>query len=602
METDVLASGMYSDIFDCSARLISRRSGVLVPAAVRIMACLVEVSTPWQLPGFPVKRHRFARRSNSRTRRARQPFETSSEDSDPADVDGDDPAARVEEFDMTSLNDALWPTCWQEVEAEAVQYKPLSEPCAVFTFNFGRRPTPSGSAVELDVPADEDGTVHALMTWWEVLLHNGITVNTGPSSQYAQRLAPAWRQTLHTLDVNGLPVQAGDEIPVRVFNDNERTWAYCPKSSQTVVPVVPLAPANAALAARRKAFMGDETQSDAPSISDVDDASSAPAPPPASLPGSDDERSTAPGIHGTDAEVQSVSIRSDRSRSSEGTHHTHRSRDDRRRGERSGSGGDRERSRDSWRSRRASRDGDRRDRDRDRDRARDRERRGRSEEGRSTASRATSRSNGSRHSSDRRSRDSSRDRRDRDRPRSSDGHRDRHDDKRSSSSRDYRRRGRSGGRTSTTATQTTAVSTSAAAPSPLKKDINLELVNWFDNCIKTTASSDRARIAMEEKVEEWTIALQEQQFVFGLADLVQRESDVLVEIGVPRHLAPRWMDTARSKSPNQLLAYQAPGAVTDNSQRVRGLAKLRKLYYQLFGEPVHRRYGQEAAWQCGVLW
>ncbi|KAL8539771.1 hypothetical protein ACS0TY_001394 [Phlomoides rotata] len=101
------------------------------------------------------------------------------------------------------------------------EIKLLSEPFKVFDFDFWRRPE-SSREIELQVRATDDGTVHAIISWWSLQLDSEGTIfySTAPSwiccpsdvkelktnSLCSWNWCDHWKQTVWFTPRSGLPV------------------------------------------------------------------------------------------------------------------------------------------------------------------------------------------------------------------------------------------------------------------------------------------------------------------------------------------------------------------------------------------------------------
>ncbi|KAL3829884.1 hypothetical protein ACJIZ3_018686 [Penstemon smallii] len=126
------------------------------------------------------------------------------------------------------------------------EIKLLSEPFKVFDFDFWRRPD-SSRETELHIKATNDGTVHAIISWWVLQLDSEGTIfySTSPKwiscpSDVNELKSPSsisgnwcdhWKQSVWLSPSSGLSVSKDEDIPLHAVH-TETSISYEFKTSQ----------------------------------------------------------------------------------------------------------------------------------------------------------------------------------------------------------------------------------------------------------------------------------------------------------------------------------------------------------------------------------
>eukprot|EP00667_Euglena_gracilis_P002205 EG_transcript_2207 len=192
MGADFLSELMYNILDDARRRLL-KPGAQMIPASGRVLGQLLQIDSPWHLPGFP-------------------PTEGLRNGAAP---------------DLSALNRLLPPmrSCMQICK---VKYTPVSEVFTLFAFDFQQPLRTAGNVAELDVPVTTAGTLHAIAFWWDADLGEDkdgrIVIETGPQTRYAYTDHAHWSQQLQLLDISGRLVVPGQAVPLRLFNDNHLTF------------------------------------------------------------------------------------------------------------------------------------------------------------------------------------------------------------------------------------------------------------------------------------------------------------------------------------------------------------------------------------------
>lgn len=121
-------------------------------------------------------------------------------------------------FDMSSINLYRWNSLYSSgtsLNLDAIQ--PLSDPVAVWYFDFGAPPTKSDTKI-IDVEFTADGRFNAVMYWYELNLFGDITLSTGLD---AMRAVPGLRYLQPAVQyiAGELRVDAGTIMPLVVTHN-----------------------------------------------------------------------------------------------------------------------------------------------------------------------------------------------------------------------------------------------------------------------------------------------------------------------------------------------------------------------------------------------
>ncbi|XP_022875443.1 protein arginine N-methyltransferase 1.6 isoform X1 [Olea europaea var. sylvestris] len=127
------------------------------------------------------------------------------------------------------------------------EIKLLSEPFKIFDFDFWKRPD-SFRETELHVKATNDGTIHAIISWWLLQLDSEGTIfySTGPkwigSSSDVEKIGSSlpradnwcdhWKQTVWFTPDSGLSVCKDKEVRLNAFHTETRISYEVKTSSQ----------------------------------------------------------------------------------------------------------------------------------------------------------------------------------------------------------------------------------------------------------------------------------------------------------------------------------------------------------------------------------
>ncbi|KAJ4775075.1 Protein arginine N-methyltransferase 7 [Rhynchospora pubera] len=117
-----------------------------------------------------------------------------------------------------------------QCDALSSEIKLLSEPFKVFEFDFWKRPE-SNREAEITVQATNEGTVHAIISWWVLQLDEAgsIFYSTAPkwiSSQYITNSLPGkdwcdhWKQCVWFIHDTGLPTLRGKNVSIRASHND----------------------------------------------------------------------------------------------------------------------------------------------------------------------------------------------------------------------------------------------------------------------------------------------------------------------------------------------------------------------------------------------
>uniref|UniRef100_A0A7S4LI65 Protein arginine N-methyltransferase domain-containing protein n=1 Tax=Eutreptiella gymnastica TaxID=73025 RepID=A0A7S4LI65_9EUGL len=188
MGTDLLSEAMYFSLHDAVKRLTTP-DVVLIPSTGRVLAQLIEVPERWHMDGFAIPKEGG--------------------------------------LDMRPLN-TLLPNFWSMVQMKKIKYVALSDVTTLFDFDFSVPYNPKGLLDTLKVPLIASGRLHAVVIWWDSILgrdgDEDIIIETGPESRYASTDHAHWSQMMQILSFDGVPVTAGESIPLRVYTDNHMTF------------------------------------------------------------------------------------------------------------------------------------------------------------------------------------------------------------------------------------------------------------------------------------------------------------------------------------------------------------------------------------------
>jgi len=192
MGADLLSELMYN-ILDDARRRLAKPGAVLIPWAGRVIGQLVQVNSPWHVAGFP---------KTEGLKHGAQP-------------------------DLSSFNPLLPPMriCLQ---IQKMQWTPISDVFTLFSFDFNTPLDKAGNTAEIKVPITAAGQLHAIAYWWDADLGSDadgkIEIETGPTSRYAYTDHAHWSQQIQVLDFDGVQVASGQEVPLRMYNDNHLSY------------------------------------------------------------------------------------------------------------------------------------------------------------------------------------------------------------------------------------------------------------------------------------------------------------------------------------------------------------------------------------------
>ncbi|XP_052209150.1 protein arginine N-methyltransferase 7 [Diospyros lotus] len=114
------------------------------------------------------------------------------------------------------------------------EIKLLSEPFKIFEFDFWRRPESQGKT-KVHIKAINDGTVHAVISWWKLQLdcEGRIIYSTGPKwirflfSMNSQSSLPSsmdwcdhWKQCVYFIPGKGLSVSKDEELHLHAYHND----------------------------------------------------------------------------------------------------------------------------------------------------------------------------------------------------------------------------------------------------------------------------------------------------------------------------------------------------------------------------------------------
>jgi tetratricopeptide (TPR) repeat protein len=118
------------------------------------------------------------------------------------------PAGMVHGFDLGLLN-ANRASLVQPVDLTQLNHRALSQPAAILSLALDQ-PLPAPSSRAVRITATASGTIHGVVSWFDLDLVGGITLSSGELRPHN-----AWRQLAHFLPLD-IAVEAGDKLLLTV--------------------------------------------------------------------------------------------------------------------------------------------------------------------------------------------------------------------------------------------------------------------------------------------------------------------------------------------------------------------------------------------------
>lgn len=127
------------------------------------------------------------------------------------------PVGTIEGFDLSPFDRYRNKSAGQPTELAAEEHRFLSDPQAVYDFDF-TRPVPSPREHWFVVPATAAGTVHGIALWFDLDLDGTVGASSGLHGALKH-----WRQTLFFGDED-IPVVPGQGVDLEVGHDDGGWW------------------------------------------------------------------------------------------------------------------------------------------------------------------------------------------------------------------------------------------------------------------------------------------------------------------------------------------------------------------------------------------